>query len=193
MTLKALLDTGATTTLINSKFVTKYKRHKCKPTSWKTTNGTFTTDKKVKIEFMIPELNDQRLVQTYVHETEKDMSYDIIIGMDLMQDLGIDILNSSGTIKWGDQEIHMRPRDTTLAEMLSTVKDPAAVEAETKRISDILDAKYEAANLKNIVKNTPVLDQQDKAALYTMLKKYKVLFDGHLGRWKRPPHTIHLK
>ena len=32
LTLKALLDTGATTTLVNSKFVKKHKRHKCKPT-----------------------------------------------------------------------------------------------------------------------------------------------------------------
>ena len=142
---------------------------------------------------MIPELNDQRLVQTYVHETENDMSYDIIIGMDLMQELGIDILNSSGTIKWGDQEIHMRPRDTTLAEMLSTVKDPPAVEAATKRISNILDAKYEAANLKNIAKNTPSLSQEDKIALYNVLKNYGTLFDGQLGRWKGNHHIIHLK
>ena len=122
---------------------------------------------------MIPELNDQRLVQTYVHETENDMSYDIIIGMDLMQDLGIDILNSSGTIKWGDQEIHMQPHDTTVAEMLSTTKDPPAVEAETKRITDILDAKYEPANLKNITKNTPLLDKEGKEALYKLLTKYE--------------------
>ena len=121
------------------------------------------------------------------------MLYNIIIGQDLMQDLGIDILNSSGTIKWGDQEIHMRPRDTTLTEMLSTVQDPPTVQSETKRISDILDAKYEAANLKNIVKNTPILSQEDKEALFKVLKKYEVLFDGQLGRWTGPPHVIHLK
>ena len=89
--------------------------------------------------------------------------------------------------------IHMQPCDTTLAGMLSTVKDPPAVEAETKRISNILDAKYEAANLKNIVKNTPILSQEDKAELYNVLKKYEVLFDGQLGRWKGNPHIIHLK
>ena len=131
---------------------------------------------------MIPELNSQRLVQTYVHDSVNDMSYDIIIvGMDLMQDLGIDILNSSGTIKWGDQEIHMQPRDTTVAEMLSTIKDPPAVEAETQRISDILDAKYEPDNLKNITKNTPLLDKEGKEALYNLLRKYESLFDGELG------------
>ena len=112
-TLKALLDSGATGTLVNSKFLTRHKRHKQKPTKWGTANGTFTTYGKAKVKFMIPELNDHRLVQTQVHEVSNDMSYDMIIGQDLMQDLGIDLLNSSGTIKWGDQEIHMQPRDTT--------------------------------------------------------------------------------
>ena len=91
-TLKALLDSGATATLINSKFVKHLKRHKCKTTPWLTQNGTFTTGSKAKIEFLIPELNDQRLVSAYVHNTPQDMSYDMIIGQDLMQQMGLDIL-----------------------------------------------------------------------------------------------------
>ena len=104
-TLKALLDSGATSTLINSKFVKHLKRHKCKPTSWQTQCGTFTTSSKAKIEFLIPELNDQRLVSAYVHDTPSDMSYDIIIGQDLMQQMGIDLLNSTKTIRWDDKEV----------------------------------------------------------------------------------------
>ena len=98
-TVKALLDSGATATLINSKFVKHLKRQKCKPTSWITQNGTFTTCSKAKIEFLIPELNDQRLVTAHVHDTPQDMTYDMIIGQDLMQQMGIDILNSSKSIK----------------------------------------------------------------------------------------------
>ena len=29
--------------------------------------------------------------------------------------------------------------------------------------------------------------------MFKVLKKYKVLFDGQLGRWIGPPHVIHLK
>ena len=39
----------------------------------------------------------------------------------------------------------MQPCDTTLAEMLSTAQDPPAVQAETKRISNILDANMRQA------------------------------------------------
>ena len=102
-TVKALLDSGATATLINSKFVKHLKRHTCKPTSWITQNGTFSTCSKAKIEFLIPELNDQRLVSAYVHNTPQDLTYDMIIGQELMQQMSIDILNSSKTIKWDEQ------------------------------------------------------------------------------------------
>ena len=102
-TLKALLDTGATGTIVSSKFCKHLKRHKCQPTKWQTQNGSFVTNSKAKIEFLIPELNDQRLVSTYVHDTNQRMTYDIIIGMDLMQEIGIDILNSTKSIKWDKQ------------------------------------------------------------------------------------------
>ena len=39
-TLKALLDSGVTATLINSKFVKYMQRHKRAPTSWVIQNGT---------------------------------------------------------------------------------------------------------------------------------------------------------
>ena len=192
-TLKAPLDSGATATLINSKYVRHLKRHKCTPTTWTTQSGTFTKSSKVKIEFLIPELNDQRLVKAFVHDTPQDMSYDLIIGQDLMQEMGIDILNSSKTIKWDDQEINMRPRSTTITEVVQSTDDPPAIQAETKRISEILDAKYEPANLKQVTKDIPDISKEDREAIYKLLKKYEKLFDGQLGRYKGPPHTIHLK
>jgi hypothetical protein len=38
-------------------------------------------------------------------------SYDFIIGMDLMQRLGIDIHNLSKTIVWGDLQVLFKPQD----------------------------------------------------------------------------------
>jgi len=59
----------------------------------------FTTSSKAKIKFLIPEPNDQKLVNAYVKATPKDMFYDIIIRQNLMQEMDIDILNSSKTFK----------------------------------------------------------------------------------------------
>ena len=76
------------------------------------------------------------------------MSYDIIMGQDLMQELGIDVLNSTRSIKWDDQEISQRPQNITVSEMMQMTDDPPAVQAETERFGDILDAKCEPADLK---------------------------------------------
>ena len=99
--MKCLLDTGATGTIIQSKYVKHLKRHKCAPTKWATQSGNFITNSKAKIEFLLPELNDQRLVKTYVHDTNNPMSYDMIMGQDLMQELGIDVINSTKDSKVG--------------------------------------------------------------------------------------------
>ena len=128
-----------------------------------------------------------------MHDTPQDMSYDIIIGQDLMQEMGIDILNSTKTIKWDEQEISMRPRSTTVTEVMQAVEDPPAVQAETKRIEKIPDAKYEPADLKQVTKDIPDLSKEDRDEIYRILKKYEILFDGRLGKYNGPPHTIHLK
>ena len=113
--------------------------------------------------------------------------------MDLMQEIDIDILNSSKSIKWDEQEIVMCSGDITVSEMMQMTKDPSAVEAETKRIIDILDVKYEAANLSQVAKEIPNISKEDRKEIFALLKKYEILFNGQLGKWTGPPHTIHLK
>ena len=111
------------------------------------------------------------MVNTYVHDTSSNMTYLMIIGQDLMQDLGIDVLNSSKTIKWDDQEISQRPRDVSMQEAMQIQQDPPAVQAETKRISDILDAKYEPANLDQIVEENAKMSKENKQVLFQSIKE----------------------
>jgi hypothetical protein len=73
-------------------------------------------------------------------------------------------------------------------------QEPVSIRNATKRVIEILDAKYDKANLPAIVKDncshlTPL--QRDK--LLSLLLKYELLFDGTLGDWNRPPVTIELK
>ena len=70
------------------------------------------------------------------------MGYDMIIGMDLLKGLGIDILNSTQSIKWDTAEIPMRPKDSTIDDAYF-IAEPKAVEEATSRLTKILDAKYE--------------------------------------------------
>ena len=65
----------------------------------KTAAGKFKTGKKVKIKSTILELYEQRSISKSVHISDADIGYDTIMGMDLLSELGIDILSFSYSIK----------------------------------------------------------------------------------------------
>ena len=193
ITLKALLDTGATSSLIKSKFVTNLTKTPSEPTAWKTAVGYFETHEMVKTEFLIPELNDQRLISTEMHETQQDMPYDVIIGLDLLKELKIDILCSNLTVKWDDHEVSFKDRNISIKEAMQMNADPKHIQEASDRINKILDAKYEPANLEQVTKDTPGLDVEQRKQLFHVLKKFEPLFDGTLGKWIASPHKIFLK
>ena len=64
----------------------------------------------------------------------------------------------------------------------------------TKRVTRILDANYQKADLQSIVEdkcNHLSANQQKK--LLQLLQKYESLFDGTLGDWKTKPVSFQLK
>ena len=63
ITLKGLLDTGASSTLIEEKHVKKLKWKKNKPTVWDTAAGVMETNKTAPVQLTLPELNEELLVQ----------------------------------------------------------------------------------------------------------------------------------
>lgn len=65
----------------------------------------------------------------------------MIIGMDLFTKLGIDALNSMGSIRWYGVEIPMRPRDSTIEDFFS-IENHQTVQDSSKRINNILDVEW---------------------------------------------------
>ena len=53
----------------------------------------------------MPELHDNRVVEWDFHVAKDMGAYDMIIGRDMLQDLGIDIRFSDNTIVWDGQEM----------------------------------------------------------------------------------------
>ena len=137
--MKALLDTGCTSTLISDKFVPQNKAKFQNTTVWQTTAGSFNKTAKSKLQFTMPELHEQRIITHDTHVTNAQMGYDIIIEMDLLKELGIDILNSTQSIKWDTAEIPMRPQDSTVEDAYF-IAEPEAVQEATSRLTKILDA-----------------------------------------------------
>ena len=64
----------------------------------------------------------------------------------------------------------------------------------TQRVVKILDAKYEKANLPEIIKNNfSHLDSEEQAKLLEVLMEFEDLFDGTLGDWDTEHVSFEIK
>ena len=66
------------------------------------------------------------------------------------------------------------------------------MEAAESCIKQILDAKYEPANLDEVVANCTHLTKEQKGELFSLLKRHESLFDGTLRTWKSEDYNIEL-
>ena len=196
---KILFDTGCDATIINKKFVKNLKTTPHSTSKWNTKGGLFKTNRTVDGLFSLPEFFKHREIKwtMFVDETNNLSCYDMIIGKDLMIELGIDIKFSTGEMTWDNSSIPLRnvscfneSNIEQLEQEIFFMEDPDTTDAE--RIQNITSAKYSPADLQLEVEKLD-LAEDDKAKLYDLLVKYNTLFDGTLGIWKSEPVHLELK
>lgn len=85
-TLKCLLDSGSSVSLMNKYYATKLRLKANSSTRWSTTAGQFNTTNTSKVEFSMPELHERRIIKHKFHVTPNEMAYDMIIGRDLLEE-----------------------------------------------------------------------------------------------------------
>jgi hypothetical protein len=129
--------------------------------------------------------------------------YDLIIGKQTMHNLGVklDIQEKTITIDKillpmrNIANLELKPRNTrALKENTCFAQEPISTRSATKRVVEILNAKYEKADLPAIfMENCSHLTAYDREKLLSVLLKYEVLFDCTLGDWKLPPVSFELK
>jgi hypothetical protein len=105
--MRALLDTGTTSTTILREFVGKVRSrtNTKKRTKWKTLGGTFTTNYESLLDLKFPELSTSKVVtwQAHVDDTtsSKEAAYNMSMGMDLITSIEIAVDCEQICIKWG--------------------------------------------------------------------------------------------
>ena len=191
-TIKILFDSGASETILSNSVLGSIKTHKTKAQQWNTAGGVATTSEKATIQFSLPEFYEKTIVQKEVHVFSTPMNYDMIIGRDLMSELGINLDFYFQKVRWQNAEIPMKLPDATITSDFY-IQDSSLVEEEADRIKKILDAKYEPANLAEIAEQSIHLSKEQQMQLEQLLNKYKSLFDGTLGLWKNETLTLKLK
>jgi hypothetical protein len=155
--LRILLDSGATSSIILGKWTKKLRNKPAKTTSWNTKGGTFKTNLKCKIQFSLPEFNEHKVIEHTVHvdTNTKNSRYDMIVGSDLLSELGFIFDYESRIMTWEGSSVPMKMQDSLQdpIELISYIEELFESESvkELKEWQDrILDADYHKADLNKV-------------------------------------------
>ena len=84
----------------------------------------------------------------------------------------------------------MQPR---LKHNTCLAQEPESTQNATKRVVEILDAKYDKADIPGIVRdNCKHLKPSERESLLALLHKFEQLFDGTLSNWNLPRVSFEL-
>ena len=161
------------------------------PAIWNTAAGLLNTTKTVNIVFTLPEFYESKYLEVTPYVFTNQTRYDMIIGRDLLQQLGMVIDFNTNTIQWNEAIVPMKNPDAQKQE--AYIQDSESIDDATRRIKDIIEAKYEPANLEEVVELSTNLNKEQRTELKYLLEKHKTLFDGSLGLWENESVDIQLK
>jgi hypothetical protein len=169
-TIRILLDTGSSGDLLflekgSNKYIPIVKR--AVPESWSTSNDTFKTKKVGEVKLSFVEYSASKKVHLHPDIVEYSKGeppplYDLIIGKQTLHDIGAVLDFKEKTITIDDVLLPMRNINnlqlkSSIFRVLrlnsSFAQEPSSTRNATKRIVEILDAKYDKADLPSIVKN----------------------------------------
>jgi len=107
VTTKALLDSGGSESLVTKKFLKnlRLKKSSNSSTTWTTPGGEMRTNQKVKAQFTMPELHEDRLIEWNLHIVKALGKHDMTIGGDILQFLKIDLRFSDNVAEWDGSEL----------------------------------------------------------------------------------------
>src|SRR5687767_5223846 len=138
--IKILFDTGYGATLIHHSLVKKLKPKMENPSNWPTKAGSFKTTKTCKVKFTLPAFHEKRDIswKAFDGETDKLSSrYDMIIGRDLLDELGMKFLFSENLSEWDNAITPMLDPDMFCEQFINELEheilymhDPDTTEAE---------------------------------------------------------------
>jgi hypothetical protein len=120
----------------------------------------------------------------------------MIIGMDLMTMIGIFVNTRDRTVEWEGHAIPLKERGELqncehVNFLYHMVNAPSMIlEAEERQLR-ILDANYDAVDIREYVKEIKHLSNDERSALYQILEHHKKLFSGGLGILNVKP--VHLE
>ena len=205
--LRVLLDSGSDGDLL---FVKEGKRcmipvkKRIAPQKWRTSNGTFETTDVGELDVTFPSFSTSKVASfqpdvVTIPKGAAAPAYDVILGVKSLTEIGTILNFADSTVTIDQVELPMRGEDSfsdinALNAQFRERLEPISMRVATTRTVEILDAKYEEANIPEIVKtNCGHLTTLQRNKLLRLLLEHKELFDGSLGDWDTEPVSLTLK
>jgi hypothetical protein len=129
-----------------------------------------------------------------------ESSYDLIIGMDLMQTLGIDIHNSSKMVVWDQLRVLFKPHDYFSSNLFQTALQDQMVGSLDEQDSNeelgyksktIKSSLYEQHDPHHVAEQLTHLSTSQRQELAQLLARFPKLFSSKLGCF--PNKKVHLE
>ena len=98
--------------------------------------GTFNMSYMTVLDLKLPELNHSVEFYSKCHLTNKLLNYDLILGGDILHELGINFNLENKTITWQEVSIPMKPPNCTAKEFFA-IRESRPVRNVTKIIKQI--------------------------------------------------------
>ena len=184
--IKILLDSASSASLITSKWVKASQMIKDSIVQWTTSAGVFRTKNRATLNFKLSEMFTTRVLTWKFHVTACLGSYGMILGRDVLKELGMTLDFKNNQVHWDTATIPMKTMGTTPNTYATSIPDAAAVKK-------IVENKYVPADLDKTVAEQHHLSANQQQQLRKLLGKYEILFDGTLGSWIGEKYNIQLK
>ena len=187
-----LIDTGCSRGLICETLISPTERLNQRVMRWTTKKGSFNTIGSAEKSYHIPAFTTHREVTSIFEIMPAAMnndSYKIIMGRNIITNLGFIIDFKKGRLLWDELEIDLNGKATENAEVFT--QSSRAVLAVEERMVKILDAGYKKTDLKDSIPHH--LENVQRNTLHTLLLKYESIFEGTLGTMPGAPYIIPLR
>jgi hypothetical protein len=121
----------------------------------------------------------------------------MIIGQDLLGELGIILNFNDRTVTWDTDTIPMKDKGTlntqdALLEVYLASNEPQSLVDKFSCSTKILVAEYKPAILEEVTQMCNNLNTEEQSQLLKLLQKYEHLFDGTLGEFNMDPISLQL-
>jgi hypothetical protein len=208
--LKVLFDSGSDTTIFKRSSLPQG----IEPSTGKKRKVSGVTETSVIDQYVmlkditLPEFSSSQRIPGPIKALLMPMEaqYDLIVGMDIMQIIGLDLHNSSKTIVWNGNHVPFKSHDyfdgARLHDTIADAMDECPLEsiddtfpvATTSQLGyksrTIQKSLYEQVDIHDVAIQQKHLSAAQQAELEQILSRYPRLFSGELGCY--PHRKVHL-